>query len=211
MEASRPADFSHYLGIFRRHWWIAVIATGAGLGAGTALTGALPKVYESSTSVQVQALDVDTNATGGRTKDTVNLDTEAQLVRSGAVAVKAAALMRTARSPLELARRDVSVEVPANTTVLVITFRAGTPQVVVPQGGDQAYWGSRVTALGIGAAHDGPTPTFESLAAALRTALAPEMQVRAAAVAGTIRTDGAAVAARLLVDEVSREQPSAAP
>jgi len=85
----------------------------------------------------VQALDVDTNATGGRTKDTVNLDTEAQLVRSGAVAVKAAALMRTARSPLELARRDVSVEVPANTTVLVITFRAGTPQEA--QAGSHAF------------------------------------------------------------------------
>ena len=48
MEASRPADVSHYLGIFRRHWWIALIATGAGLGAGVALTKALPKTYESA-------------------------------------------------------------------------------------------------------------------------------------------------------------------
>ena len=54
----------------------------------------------------------------------VNLDTEAQLVGSGAVAAKAAALLRTARSPIDLAK-DVSVEVPANTTVLVITFQAG--------------------------------------------------------------------------------------
>jgi len=126
MEASRPADVSHYFGIFRRHWWIALIATGAGLGAGVALTKALPKTYESSASVLVQALDQDTNAAGGRTKGAVNLDTEAQLVRSGAVATGAAKLLRTTRSPVDLAK-DVSVEVPANTTVLVITFQAGTP------------------------------------------------------------------------------------
>jgi Mrp family chromosome partitioning ATPase/capsular polysaccharide biosynthesis protein len=127
MEASRPADVSHYLGIFRRHWWIALIATGAGLGAGVVLTNTLPKTYESSASVLVQALDQDTNAQGGRTKGAVNLDTEAQLVRSGAVATGAAQLLRTSRSPIDLAK-DVSVEVPANTTVLVITFRAGTAQ-----------------------------------------------------------------------------------
>ena len=85
--------------------------------------------------------------------------------------------------------------------------RAGAPQVVVPQAGDQPYWAGRVARLGIGAAHDGPAPTTESLSAALRTALAPQTRARAAAVAGTIRTDGAAVAATLLVDAGSREEP----
>ncbi|ATL32988.1 glycosyltransferase [Streptomyces formicae] len=75
---------------------------------------------------------------------------------------------------------------------------AGAPQVVVPQGGDQPYFASRVGELGIGAAHDGATPAVESLSAALGVALAPETRVRAAAVAGAFRTDGAAVAARLL-------------
>ena len=78
--------------------------------------------------------------------------------------------------------------------------RAGAPQVVVPQATDQPYWAGRVAALGIGAAHDGPAPTTESLSAALTTALAPETRARASAVAGTIRTDGAAVAAGLLHD-----------
>ncbi|MGW0586885.1 glycosyltransferase [Streptosporangium sp. NPDC002607] len=85
--------------------------------------------------------------------------------------------------------------------------RAGAPQVVVPQATDQPYWAGRVAGLGIGAAHDGPTPTVESLSAALRTVLAPETRVRARAVAGTIRTDGAAVAATLLLDAISRERP----
>jgi vancomycin aglycone glucosyltransferase len=77
--------------------------------------------------------------------------------------------------------------------------RAGAPQVVVPQIADQPYWAGRVAALGIGAAHDGPTPTIESLSAALNTALAPEVRARATEVAGLIRTDGATVAAKRLL------------
>jgi vancomycin aglycone glucosyltransferase len=78
--------------------------------------------------------------------------------------------------------------------------RSGAPQVVVPQAGDQSYWAARVADLGIGAAHDGPTPTIESLSVALKTTLTPETRARATAVAGTIRTDGAMVAAKLLLD-----------
>jgi vancomycin aglycone glucosyltransferase len=85
--------------------------------------------------------------------------------------------------------------------------RAGAPQVVVPQMADQPYFAGRVAELGIGTAHDGPTPTTESLSAALSTALTPETRARAAAVAGTIRTDGAKVAAKLLLDAVSRQRP----
>jgi vancomycin aglycone glucosyltransferase len=85
--------------------------------------------------------------------------------------------------------------------------RAGAPQVVVPQIADQPRWAARVAELGIGTAHDGPTTTFDSLSAALGTALTPETRARARAVAGTIRTDGATVAAKLLLDAVSRERP----
>ena len=45
--------------------------------------------------------------------------------------------------------------------------RAGAPQVVVPQMADQPYWAGRVAGLGIGTAHDGPTPTTESLSVTL--------------------------------------------
>ncbi|WP_405659238.1 glycosyltransferase [Streptomyces sp. RK9] len=77
--------------------------------------------------------------------------------------------------------------------------RAGAPQVVVPQATDQPYWAGRVAGLGIGVAHDGPTPTFASLSAALSAALAPETRDRAAAVAAAIIDDGAAVAAKLVL------------
>jgi vancomycin aglycone glucosyltransferase len=76
--------------------------------------------------------------------------------------------------------------------------RAGVPQVVVPQATDQPYWASRVAELGIGVAHDGPAPTAESLTAALGKALAAK--ARAAEVATTVRTDGTAVAAKLLLE-----------
>jgi vancomycin aglycone glucosyltransferase len=77
---------------------------------------------------------------------------------------------------------------------------AGAPQIVVPQIVDQPHWARRVAELGIGVAHDGPVPPSESLARALETALAPETRKRAAAVAREIRTDGATVASRLLLE-----------
>lgn len=82
--------------------------------------------------------------------------------------------------------------------------RAGAPQVVIPRIADQPYWAGRVAELGIGSAHYGPVPTVDSLSAALTTALTPETRARAAAVAGTIRTDGATVAAKLLLDAVGQ-------
>jgi vancomycin aglycone glucosyltransferase len=78
--------------------------------------------------------------------------------------------------------------------------RAGAPQVIVPQAADQSGWARRVAELGIGAAHDGPAPTAVSLAAALAVALDPATRTRAGALARSIRTDGAATAAGMLLD-----------
>jgi vancomycin aglycone glucosyltransferase len=90
---------------------------------------------------------------------------------------------------------------------------AGVPQVVVPQFADQPYFARRVADLGIGAAHDGPTPTADSLSAALATALTPDIRARAESMAGRIRTDGASVAAERLVAKIkarraAREMPA---
>jgi vancomycin aglycone glucosyltransferase len=80
---------------------------------------------------------------------------------------------------------------------------ASVPQVVLPQATGQPHWAGRVAELGIGTAHDGPTPTTESFSVALRTTLTPETRARARAVASTIRTDGATVAAALLLDTMT--------
>jgi vancomycin aglycone glucosyltransferase len=102
-----------------------------------------------------------------------------------------------------LFRRVAAVVHHGGAGTTTTTARAGAPQVVVPQVADQLYWAARVADLGIGVAHDGPVPTAGSLSAALGTALAPESVARAAAVAGVIRTDGATVAAKLLLEAVA--------
>ncbi|MFD4315598.1 glycosyltransferase [Streptomyces sp. NPDC058548] len=88
----------------------------------------------------------------------------------------------------------------AGTTTMAA--RTGAPQVVVPQGADQPYWAGRVVDLGIGAAHDGPTPTVASLLAGLETALTTATRARARGVAATIDTDGATTAAKRLLAEI---------
>lgn len=80
--------------------------------------------------------------------------------------------------------------------------RAGATQVIVPQIVDQPFWAARVEGLGVGIAHEGSTPSFESLVAALETVLDPAMQDRATAVAATIPADGATVAAKLLIETI---------
>ena len=99
----------------------------------------------------------------------------------------------------ELFRRVAAVVHHGGAGTTTTAARAGAPQVVVPQGGDQFYWARRAAELGLGAAHDGPTPTVEALSAALRTALTPETRARATAVAAEVRTDGATTAAELLL------------
>lgn len=85
----------------------------------------------------------------------------------------------------------------AGTTVAAA--QAGVPQLIVPQVADQPYWAGQVARLGIGAAHEGPIPSFASLAAGLRTALAAQTRDRAKRFAGLIRSDGAMRAAKMVV------------
>lgn len=79
--------------------------------------------------------------------------------------------------------------------------RAGLPQVVTPMFSDQFYWARRVVDLGLGDSTPYAALTEESLAASLRRALAPEVEVRARRLAGESRRDGAVIAARRLERE----------
>lgn len=113
----------------------------------------------------------------------------------------------------ELFRRVAAVVHHGGAGTTTTAARAGVPQVVIPQMADQPYWADRVAELGIGVAHDGPSPTAESLSTALKTALAPETRARAVTVASSIRTDGASVVAKLLLGAanaapLSREEVS---
>jgi len=81
--------------------------------------------------------------------------------------------------------------------------RAGVPQVLVPMFGDQPYWASRVRALGVGTSIAVAELNADRLTTALQEVSAPDVMKRAHALAGTIVTDGAAIAARRLVDEIA--------
>ncbi len=116
VDATAPTspDLSDYLGLLRRQWWVVLLVTLFVVGTAYGITQAMPREYESVTSVLVQPAGQDTNVVGGRTKGEINLDTEAQLVRSTAIAAGAASLLRATEAPDDLAR-GVAVEVPPNT------------------------------------------------------------------------------------------------
>lgn len=98
----------------------------AGLAVGGALAWKTPREYVSHTQVLVRPTGVDDpNVQGGRTKGELNLDTEAQLVKSTAVADRAREILGSSTSPESLASH-VTIEVPANTSVLTIGFSGGS-------------------------------------------------------------------------------------
>ncbi|MEV0645188.1 Wzz/FepE/Etk N-terminal domain-containing protein [Phytomonospora sp. NPDC050363] len=110
----------------RRGRWLLLALLTTGLLAGAAVAFASPKVYESRAQVLVRPTGVDAvNVEGGRTKSELNLDTEAQLVRSTEVAALARDLLGASGDPGRLSSR-VTVEVPANTSVLTIGFAGDT-------------------------------------------------------------------------------------
>jgi Mrp family chromosome partitioning ATPase len=109
-----------YAGVLRRRWWLIVAAAALGTLAGIGYLSTAPNVYNvtatSGTANQVA---------NGRTTGVVNLDTQAQVVRSTAVAQAAAKLMHSPEAISPLLNR-VSVAVPANSQVLIISCQEPT-------------------------------------------------------------------------------------
>ncbi len=129
-------DLGDYGGLVRRQWPLLVLGMVVGLIAGLALLGVAPKSYESTTSLLVQPTGDDTNVANGRTNAAINLDTEAQIVTSTVVAARSAELLNSSEVPRALAKR-VFVQVPANTSVLKITYTDESPRAA--QAGAEAF------------------------------------------------------------------------
>jgi len=110
-----------YLWPLRRSWWIVLLGVLLGAGGGAGAAELIDPTYTSATSVLVTPTGVQTTVdpSGSRTQGLVNLDTEAQLVRSNLVLRRVRELLGVADSPSEL-RGRIDVTVPANTTVLDI-------------------------------------------------------------------------------------------
>jgi len=127
---------SNYLAVLRRRWWIIALGLVLGIAGGVALTLVQPKVYAATTSVLVKPTGVDSGDAQGRTNSGINLDTEAQLVKSQLVAGLAKTVLKSP-STLNTLLATVTATVPPNTQVLAITYEAGTPAGA--QAGSRAF------------------------------------------------------------------------
>jgi Mrp family chromosome partitioning ATPase/uncharacterized protein involved in exopolysaccharide biosynthesis len=130
MEA-RPPDsvqVADYGAMLRRRWWVLALGALVGLLLAIEVLVLSTKTYVATAGVQVLPTGVDSSSVaGGRTGGEINLDTEAQLLKSVDVATKAKALLKVPDEPRDLAA-NVSVEVPPNTSVLNVSYSAPTPE-----------------------------------------------------------------------------------
>ncbi|MGZ4618212.1 MAG: Wzz/FepE/Etk N-terminal domain-containing protein [Frankiaceae bacterium] len=117
------SDYGHLL--WRRKWIIVTFAV-LGLLLGIGYTFIATKTYRATASVLVKPVSLDPTASQGASK-LVNLDTEAQVVRSTAVGDIAGKQMKPAQGAGTVAGA-VSVTVPANSFVLRISYEAGTAE-----------------------------------------------------------------------------------
>jgi capsular polysaccharide biosynthesis protein len=127
--------------VLRRNWLTVLLAVVLGATAGALLAQVQHKQYKSSASVQVTATGVQdsTSLANSRTSDTINLDTEAQLAKSTAVAQRVRS-MNPARAALSTSdlTKHLSISVPPNTQVLVLTYTAGSPNAAAQFANDFA-------------------------------------------------------------------------
>ncbi|MER6587273.1 Wzz/FepE/Etk N-terminal domain-containing protein [Micromonospora chalcea] len=122
-----------YLGWLRRRWWILLLAAVLGLGGGLALSQVQEARYTSTTSLLVRPLG---SGAENNPNAKVNLDTEAQVVRSLVVAERAKALMKVDTGADQLVK-SVTVKVPPNSQILQVAYEANSPEGA--QSGSHAF------------------------------------------------------------------------
>lgn len=122
------SDAGFYLRVLRRGWRPILVWLLLGLLGGAAVFLTAPRTYAATASVLVTDTGAtQTTAVGERTTGgDVNLDTEAQLLKSADVVDRALDATGDEFDASTIGSH-VTVQVPANTTVLDITFTAGSP------------------------------------------------------------------------------------
>ncbi|SNT41631.1 Chain length determinant protein [Streptosporangium subroseum] len=115
-------DLADYASLLRRRWPIFLVLLAAGVGGGVVSLLAAPSAYTAFAQVLVVATgpQEQTNQVTSRQRESLNLDTEAQIVQSAVVAKKAEKVLKSIPGPVE-------VSVPPNTSVLQISYTAGDP------------------------------------------------------------------------------------
>jgi capsular polysaccharide biosynthesis protein/Mrp family chromosome partitioning ATPase len=149
-DSPRPDSFevTDYLGVLRRRGWIAIALACLGALVALAYVSVAPKAYMATASVYVTPNAANENIVAGSrtTGSSVNMDNEAQIVQSNTVADVAANALDGSLTPAQLIKQ-ISVTVPANTSVLTIGCAAPTPDgaAACAQSFAQAYLTARHT------------------------------------------------------------------
>jgi capsular polysaccharide biosynthesis protein/Mrp family chromosome partitioning ATPase len=122
------ASLEEFTEAFRRRWWVIVLCALLGIGGAVGYLHVAPKTYVATASVLVAPVGGagDNVVEGARTNSLINMDTEAQVVKSQKVSDKARTLLQTNELVGQLVQQ-VQVTVPANTNVLRISFTASHP------------------------------------------------------------------------------------
>jgi capsular polysaccharide biosynthesis protein len=121
-------ELAHYIGPLRRHRVFVAMCLVVGLALGVFASLATKPSYTSTVRVLVLADITDQgtgNAATSRTTGAVNMDTEAQVIKSEPVAALVQSQLKSSATPAQLTSR-LGVTVPANTTVLAVTYKAGS-------------------------------------------------------------------------------------
>ncbi|MEV5747777.1 Wzz/FepE/Etk N-terminal domain-containing protein [Actinoallomurus sp. NPDC052308] len=117
-------ELADYLAMLKRRWWVVVAAAALGVAVAAMLVVVMPKTYSAFAVVNVTPTKLDSGSQSGKQQD-INLQTEAQRVRSYDVAERVARDLHTKETPTALSA-SVSVNVPNDSTVIYITVNAAT-------------------------------------------------------------------------------------
>lgn len=186
-------ELADYIGVLRRRWLMIVAITFIGIAVAGAYYYVTPRVYAATTLVQVNALQNNANALGGRTSGAVNMDNEGQIVQSAMVASIVKSKMNSPLSVTGLLK-DVKVAVPANTTFLRITCDTRTADLAqrCANAFGRAYlYNRRATALNL------ITSTIKQLESQATTLESTIEHLRSSAARGVAQLQLTAMVARL--------------
>ena len=109
-------ELAEYLAMLKRRWWVVAAAAALGVALAAMLVVVMPKTYSAFTVVNATPTTLDSGSQSGRQQD-INLQTEAQRVRSYSVAERVARSLGTKATPTELSS-SVSVNVQNHPMVL---------------------------------------------------------------------------------------------
>jgi Mrp family chromosome partitioning ATPase len=124
---SPSVEFRDYRRLLLRRWPSVVAGLLVGVAGAGLVLGFAPKRYVATCDVLVLPLRTDlTQTSNSGSVAVVNLDTEAQLVRSAQVLSAVRAELGPLRTTAQLAD-DVRVTAPASTTILSLGFPASSP------------------------------------------------------------------------------------